>query len=148
VKKNLLTLTAILATVFSLVFSGCAKKGIQDPVTLDKASGKWTIHAIRYRIFDGPTTSKDSTIPWRPIPENFVSFDGVSSLQYCFNSTGVLGGDYSFIGSDSISIRVDHKTTRWKILLLTGTNFNIESTSANNPDFPGATVVTYQGFIR
>lgn len=147
-KKNLLPLTAILATVFSLLFPGCTKKGIDNPVTLDKASGKWSINAVRYKVYTGTPTPKDSTIPWRPNPENFVSFDGVSSLQYSFNSPAVLGGDYSFIGNDSISLRVDHKTTRWKILLLTGTNFNIESTSSNNPDFPGATVVTFQGFVR
>ncbi len=147
-KKNLLSLTAILAIVFSAIFSGCAKKGITDPVALDKASGKWSINAIRYQVYNGSPTPKDSTIPWRPNPENFVSFDGVSSLQYSFNSPTVLGGEYSFIGNDSISIRVDHTTTRWKILLLTNTNFNIESTSSNNPDFPGATVVTFQGFVR
>lgn len=147
VKKNLLFLTAILGLVFTATFSSC-KKGINNPVSLDKASGKWSINAIRYQVYNGSTIAKDSTIPWRPNPENFVSFDGVSSLQYSFNSPAVLGGDYQFIGTDSISIRVDHETTRWKILLLTGTNFNVESTSSNNPAFPGATVVTFQGFVR
>lgn len=147
-KKNLLLLTAILAIVASVIFPGCVKKGIENPITLDKASGKWSINAVRYKVYNGSPTPKDSTIPWRPNPENFVSFDGVSSLQYSFNSPAILSGDYSFIGEDSISIRMDHTTTRWKILLLTGSNFNIESTSSNNPEFPGATVVTYQGFVR
>ena len=126
----------------------CSKKGIINPVTLDKASGKWSINAIRYKVYNGTPTPKDSTIPWRPNPENFVSFDGVSTLQYSFNSPVVSGGEYSFIGTDSISIKVDHEATRWKILLLTETNFNIESTSSNNTAFPGATVITFQGFVR
>lgn len=147
-KKTLLLLTAILVIVFTAAISGCAKKGIVDPVTLDKASGKWSINAVRYQVYNGSTTPKDSTIPWRPNPENFVLFDGISSMQYCFNSRSVSDGEYSFIGSDSILLRMDHQTTRWKILLLTGTNFNIQSTSSNNPAFPGATVVTFQGFVR
>ena len=138
----------ILSLLCLALLAGCAKKGIIDPVTKDQAAGKWTIHGVRYQVFTGSPTPKDSSIPWQPNPENFVSFDGVSSLQYSYNSPVVWSGDYSYIGTDSISISVDHKTTRWKILLLTATNFNIESTSTNNPAFPGATVVTYQGFIR
>ncbi len=130
------------------LLAGCTKKGITDAVTLDKAAGKWGIHGVRYQIFNGSSTPKDSTVPWVPRPENFVRFDGVSTLQYSYNSPVVWNGDYSLIGTDSISINIDHQTTRWKILLLTETNFNIEMTSTNNPAFPGATVKTFQGFIR
>ena len=130
------------------MLAGCSKKGIKEAVTLDKAKGKWGIHGVRYQIFNGSTTPKDSTIPWVPNPENFVSFDGVSAMQYSFNSPIVWTGDYSLIGTDSISININHQTTRWKILLLTETNFNIETTSTNNPAFPGARVVTFQGFIK
>ncbi len=146
-KKKLLLLTAILGIALVAGLGSCSKKGITDPVTLDKAAGKWSINAVRYQISNGSAT-KDSTIPWRPAPENFVSFDGVASMQYCFNNSGVMNGEYTLVGNDSISLRVDHQTTRWKILLLTGTNFNIESTSSNSTDFPGATVKTYQSFVR
>lgn len=140
------TILSIVCLV--LIVSSCTKKGISDPVTLDKAAGKWSINAIRYQISNGSPSHQDSTVPWRPDPENFVTFDGVAALQYSFNSPNVLGGDYNFIGNDSISITINHQTTRWKILLLTGTNFNIENTSTNNPSFPGATVKTFQGFVK
>jgi hypothetical protein len=138
----------ILSVICLAMLAGCAKKGITEPITKDKAAGKWIIHDVRYNIYNGSATPQDSSIPWRPNPENFVTFDGTSTLQYSFNSPVVWGGEYSFIGEDSISMQVDHKTTRWKILLLTGTNFNIESTSTSHPSFPGARVITYQGFIR
>jgi hypothetical protein len=130
------------------LLAGCSKNGITDAVTLDKAAGKWGIHGVRYQVFTGSPTPKDSSVPWVPNPENFIKFDGVASMQYSFNSPIVWTGDYSLIGNDSISINIDHQTTRWKILLLTETNFNIEMTSTNHPSFPGATVKTFQGFIR
>ena len=144
-KKYLLYLPIILGIIFA---PGC-KKGITNAVTLDKAAGKWSINAIRYKIYNGTQTPQDSTIPWHPVTENFVTFDGVSSLEYCFNSAAVNGGTYSFAGTDSIDLRVGgHEPQRWKVLLLTETNFNIETTSTDNTAFPGATVVTYQGFVR
>ncbi|MBL0355466.1 MAG: hypothetical protein IPP72_00600 [Chitinophagaceae bacterium] len=139
---------AVLAIVFAATLSSCSKKGIKDPVTLDKAAGKWSINAIRHQIYTGSSTPEDSTVPWRPNPENFVIFDGVSAFQYAFNGSSTINGIYSFIGQDSISINLDGENNRWKILLLTPTNFNIERTSDNLHDFPGATVVTYQSFVR
>lgn len=146
-KKSLLITTAILGFVFSATITSC-KKGIKDPVTLDKAAGKWSINAIRYQIYNNSTTPQDSTVPWRPIPENYVIFDGAANFQYCFNSSSVTNGNYAFVGSDSISINMDGEATRWQILLLTATNFNIARTSNNLHDFPGARVVTYQSFVR
>jgi hypothetical protein len=148
VKKNLRLLHILPASFFLLTIFGCAKPGIKDPVTLDKAAGKWSINAIRYKIYYGTPEAKDSTIPWKPVLENYVSFDGASHLEYCFNSPVATGGEYSFIGKDSIDMKIGSEVNRWKILLLTGTNFNIERTSTNNTSFPGATVVTYQGFVR
>ena len=146
-KKNLLILPIILGIVFAATIPSC-KKGVSEAVTLDKAAGKWSINAIRFKIYNGTATAKDSTIPWRPAPENFVSFDGVANLQYSFNSTTVTDGSYSFAGADSIDIRITNETKRWKILLLTSTNFNVETTSNDDKFFPGATVVTFQGFVR
>lgn len=146
-KKNLLIRPALLGLVFAATLTSC-KKGIKEPVTLDRAAGKWSINAIRYQVFNGSSTPQDSTVPWRPVTENAVTFDGISTFQYRFNSAGVINGTYSFLGQDSISITMDGEATRWKILLLTTTNFNIQRTSDNLHDFPGATVISYQSFVR
>jgi hypothetical protein len=148
VKKHLHFLSLLAASIFVLTITGCVKKGIKEAITLDDAAGKWNIHAIRYKFYYGTPEGKDSTVPWKPIPENYVSFDGVSRLEYCFNSPSSTSGDYKFIGHDSIDIKVGNETNRWKIQLLTNTNFNIERTYIDNTKFPGATVVNYQGFIR
>ena len=146
-KKNL-HLIAILVAFGAFVSANSCQKGIKVPVTLDKAAGKWSINAIRMKVFYGTTLSKDSTVPWRPVVENYVTFDGVSALNYCFNSETSLPGQYQFINEDSIAMQIGDENKRWKIQLLTGTNFNIESTSENNTEFPGATVVTFKGFVR
>ncbi len=140
-------LPGLLCVSLALQLAGC-KKGIKDPVTLDKAAGKWSINAIRYQIYNGTPTPQDSTVPWRPNPENFVSFDGVSNLQYKYNSSPVYNGSYAFIREDSIILTMDGETTRWKVLLLTPTNFNIQRTSDHLHDFPGRTVTMYQSFVR
>jgi hypothetical protein len=147
VKKKLLILQIILGIGFTTSMVSCTK-GIKEPVTLDNAAGTWYIHAIRYQIYDGTQTPQDSTVPWNPAPRNFVNFDGISKLQYCFNSPNATSGSYSFIGDDSIRITVGNEDARWKILLLTPTNFNIERTSTDNHTFPGALVVKYQSFVR
>ncbi len=146
-KRNLLSVYALVGLLSISCFTGC-KKGIKDPVTLDKASGKWSINAIRMQAFNGTTLLRDSTVPWQPIIENYVSFDGISNVNYCFNSSTSTPGDYKLLASDSIMLRVGNDNRRWKILLLTATNFNIETTDHDNSAFPGATVVTYQGFVR
>lgn len=146
--KNRLHLLAIVAITLLSVLNLHCKKGISDPVTLDKAAGKWSINAIRMKVFYGSLLAKDSTVPWTPIVENFVNFDGVSQFTYCFNSAANTSGEYKLLQTDSVYLKFPHEDDRWKILLLTGTNFNIEKTSTNNNAFPGATVITYQGFVR
>lgn len=146
-KKNLPLITLLVAFISFASTNGC-KKGVKDAVTLDKAAGKWIIHGIRMKIFYGTTLAKDSTVPWRPVVENFVNFDGVNSLRYCYNSENVLPGQYNFFSQDSIAMLVGDDSQKWKIQLLTATNFNIETTTTNNNEFPGATVVIYKGFIR
>ena len=148
VKKYLHLQHILPATILLLTIIGCAKPGIKNPVTLDDAAGKWSINAIRYKIYNGTPEAKDSTVPWKPVRENFVSFDGVSHLEYCFNSSTATSGEYSFVGKDSIDIKVGSETKRWRVDLLTNTNFNIERTSFDDTAFPGATVITYQGFVR
>ena len=138
---------AALCTLLTLINSGC-KKGIKEPVTLDKAAGKWSINAIRMQVINGSTIITDSTIPWRPVVENFVTFDGISKLNYNFNKPTATAGNYTLYGYDSIRIQIGDDNRKWKILLLTTTNFNIETTSTNNSTYPGAKVVTFQGFVR
>ena len=146
-KRNLPVIYSLFGLLSIILFTGC-KKGIKDPVTLDKASGKWSINAIRMQAFNGTTLLRDSTIPWRPIVENYVSFDGISNVSYCFNSSTSTPGEYKLLPNDSIMLSVGNDNRRWKILLLTATNFNIETTDVDNSAFPGATVVTSQGFVR
>ncbi len=146
--KNHLHLLAIVASILLSISNINCKKGISDPVTLDKAAGKWSINAIRMKVFYGSILAKDSTVPWTPIVENYVNFDGVNHFNYCFNSASTTSGEYKLLQNDSINLKFPHEEDRWKILLLTSTNFNIEKTSTNNNAFPGATVITYQGFVR
>ncbi len=148
-KKNLLVFSTITGFVLLVVFASC-KKGVKEPITLDRAAGKWSINAIRYQAYyNGSNTPADSTVPWRPVVENYVSFDGMTSFQYCFNTSYSTNGNYSFMGQDSISITMNEVTTKWKILLLTSTNFNIERELDNIHDFPGAEkVVMFQAFVR
>ena len=146
-KRNLPVIYSLFGLLSIILFTRC-KKGIKDPVTLDKASGKWSINAIRMQAFNGTTLLRDSTIPWRPIVENYVSFDGISNVSYCFNSSTSTPGEYKLLPNDSIMLSVGNDNRRWKILLLTATNFNIETTDVDNSAFPGATVVTSQGFVR
>lgn len=134
-------------TLLTLINSGC-KKGIKDPVTLDKAAGKWSINAIRMQVINGSTIITDSTIPWRPVVENFITFDGISKLNYNFNKASATAGNYTLYGYDSIRLQIGDDNRKWKILLLTTTNFNIQTTSNDNASYPGAQVITFQGFVR
>lgn len=146
-KKNLLTVYTLITLLSISCFTAC-KKGIKDPVTLDKAAGKWSINAIRMQAFNGKTLLRDSTVPWRPVVENYVFFDGISNLNYCFNTSNSTAGEYKLLANDSIILSVGNDNRHWKILLLTATNFNIETTTDNDNNFPGTTVVTFQGFVR
>jgi len=136
-----------LCTLLILINSGC-KKGIKEPVTLDKAAGKWSINAIRMQVINGSTIITDSTVPWRPVVENFIAFDGISKLNYNFNKASATAGNYTLYGYDSIRLQIGDDNRKWKILLLTTTNFNIQTTSNDNASYPGAQVVTFQGFVR
>jgi hypothetical protein len=147
VKKLLLLSCIVTGLLITLTNTSC-KKGVKDPVTLDKAAGKWSINAIRMQVVNGTTVLKDSTLPWVPVVENFVTFDGISKLNYCFNKASATAGDYTLYGYDSIRIHVGDDNRKWKILLLTTTNFNIETTSTDNNIYPGAKVITFQGFVR
>ncbi len=149
------------------MLAGCKKLiGVKEPVNLDKVNGTWSINAVRFNAFYGGEVSKDSTIPWKPIIGNNVKFDGVSNMEYCFNLPYKNYGTYKLEPGDSITISfikdnnrlegIDYwvkafggETTKWKIRLLTATNFNIEKTVDSHIAFPGASsVIMYQNFVR
>ena len=164
-KKHLLICSCFCVFLIAIIGS-CTKKGITDPVTLDKAAGTWSINSIRYNVSYGTATTIDSTVPWRPIIGNSITFDGVSKMNYSFNMPYSNYGTYKIDGTDSMTIsfstadnRIDGidsivkllgtESGRWKILLLTSTNFNIEKTTTYNKAFPGAnSIVTFQSFVR
>jgi len=146
VKKNILTY--ILGGFFLQIFAGCVKPGIKAPVTLDKAAGRWYINAIRIQVLYGGILSKDSLVPRNASTVNLIDFDGVSKIEYRFNTTVAKEGSYSFFGLDSIAIKLIDDDRKWKVLLLTGTNFNIQTSTTDNNSFPGATVITFRGLER
>ena len=146
-KQTLPKVLFALLVILSFLSFGC-KKGITDPVTLDKAAGKWSINAIRYQYFIAGNLVKDSTTPWQPVVENFANFDGRSTIKYCFNTSYVTTGQYSMLPNDSIYIKMGSEDFKWKILLLTGTNFNIARTISNYNDDPSATCIMYKSFVR
>jgi hypothetical protein len=142
----LLVLSSLFAASAFLV--SCSKEGIQKPVNSEKATGKWSFNAIRMKVYYGGTLYKDSTLPWQPVVENFINFDGSSSVSYCFNSSEVSSGRYTLLPEDLLNMKIDGEDNDWKILLLTPTNFNIVRTVTNHNDFPGATVDIYHCFVR
>jgi hypothetical protein len=109
--------------------------------------GKWSINRIQVKVFYGTTLAKDSLVPQRPVPENFVIFSSNGTVEYRFNKPTSDMGTYTFVGTDSIHATIGGVLYRWKNLLLTETNFNLFSTSTN-PSLPGATINAYQTFVR
>lgn len=166
-KKALPTFLIIITGCFFITATvGCKKiTGIKDPVTLDEASGTWSINAVWFNASYGSGATRDSLIPWKPILGNWVTFDGISKMEYCFNRSYKSFGSYKLENSDSMTVTftennrvedIDYlvkifggETSKWKIRLLTPTNFNIEKTVESHSAFPGATTVKiYQNFVR
>lgn len=122
----------------------------EDTSTVPKEQlviGKWNINRMQLRLFYGGTFLKDTIIPQTPHPENFVQFQAGGSFEYRFNTTTSDFGTYQFIGADSVISNVTTKVYRWKMLTLTNQLFTVMNTSTN-PSFPGATVETYQTFVK
>ena len=147
--KRKLPLLAIPLIAATLIFLGsCSKEGIKNPVNTEKATGKWSFNAIRMKVYYGGTFYRDSTLPWQPVVENFIHFDGSSNVSYSFNSSEVSSGRYAMLPEDMMNMKIDGEDHDWKILLLTPTNFNIVRTVTNHNAFPGATVEIYHCFVR
>ncbi len=81
------------------------------------------------------------------MPENYVSFAAGGNFEYRFNNPAADVGTYQFVGTDSVVSNVTSKVYRWKMLTLTDVLFTVMNTSTN-PAYPGATVETYQTFVK
>ena len=114
----------------------------------EQSIGQWNINRIQLRIYYNNVFSKDTIVPQKYLPKNFVQFDAPDAFQYCFSSTTINSGTYQWKGTDSLIATTPSKIYRWKMLTLTDVLFTVMSTSTNDPAFPGAKVETYQTFVR
>lgn len=134
--------------VILLLVVSCNK--IADSSTIPKDQlviGKWNINRMQLRLYYGGVFTKDTIVQQTPLPENFVQFQAGGSFEYRFNTATSDFGTYQFVGADSLVSNVTTKTYRWKMLTLTNQLFTVVNTSTN-PAFPGATVETYQTFVK
>ncbi|MBS1513189.1 MAG: hypothetical protein JST86_20300 [Bacteroidetes bacterium] len=147
--KNLIAASVLIATISSCLFVSCAKTDHSSDLPKEQqVVGQWSINRIQLKLFYGGVFTKDSILPQKALPKNFVQFDANSNFQYCFNSSTINNGSYQFKGSDSLISTTSAKIYRWKWLTLTDVLFTVMSTSSSDPNFPGATVETYQTFVR
>jgi hypothetical protein len=148
--KNYVPAAIVFAGLFlvNTMNSSCSKKS--DSTTEPKEQlivRKWSINRIQLRLYYNGVFSKDTIIPQTPMPENFVSFDATGNFEYRFNTSTSDIGTYQFVGADSVISNVTTKVYRWKMLTLTDEIFTVMNTSTS-PSFPGATVETYQTFVK
>lgn len=147
--KKMFTLCSVVAViVMAAPFVSC-KKG--DPAVArpkeQLIAARWSINRIQIKAYASGTLVKDSIVPNKPLPENFVQFDGAGNVEYRFNKSTSDFGTYAFVGEDSIHATIGGVLYRWKNLLLTETNLNVVTT-ANVPLSPGMVAETYQTFVR
>jgi hypothetical protein len=149
--KNLIT-TSVLCVgilIISCLYTSCAKKDTSaDKPKEELVLGDWYINRIQLRIYYNNVFNKDTIVPSKALPRNFVAFDATGSFQYCFSSPTINSGTYQWKGTDSLISTTPSKIYRWKKLTLTDVLFTVMSTSTNDPAFPGAKVETYQTFVR
>jgi hypothetical protein len=147
--KKMFTLCGIAAVLCSIAFVSSCKKS--DPAVARPKEqlivGKWSINRVQMKGYTGGALIKDSTIPNKPLPENFVKFDAAGGVEYRFNKATSDFGTYSFTGTDYVTAVIAGVTYQWKNLLLTETNFNVVNTTPH-PSLPGSTLETYQVFVR
>ncbi len=147
-KKFYPLLTGIACITLLTVITSC--KGGDPAIARPKEDlivGKWSINRIQLKVYYSGALAKDSLVPQRPVPENYVIFNANRTMEYRFNKTTSDFGTYSFVGTDSIYAIIEGTTYKWKNLLLTETNFNVLNTTTS-PSFPGATLDAYQTFVR
>ena len=148
-KIQLPTAKLIAGLFLLLIIAGSCKK-TTDSSSIPRSQlimGKWNINRMQLKLSYGGDFVKDTIIPQMPAPENFVQFTPVANFEYRFNSTTSDIGTYQFVSPDSLISNVTSKIYRWKILTMTNQLFTVVNTSSS-PSFPGATVETYQTFVK
>jgi hypothetical protein len=127
--KNLISVMVLFMgiIVFSCFISSCTK----DNTNIDKPKeqqviGTWSINRVQLKLYYGGVFFKDTIVTQTTYP-NYVT--------------------YQFTGADSVVSNVTSKIYRWKMLTLTDVLFTVMNTSTD-PAYPGATVETYQTFVR
>ncbi|GAB2809231.1 hypothetical protein [Ferruginibacter profundus] len=148
--KNLITTSVLFVGIVSSCFiSSCAKKDTSTSKPKEEqVIGTWSINRIQLKLYYSGSFYKDTIIPQKALPKNFVQFDAGASFMYCFNSAAVNSGTYQWKGADSLISTTPSTIYRWKMLTLTDVLFTVMNTSTNDPAFPGAKVETYQTFVR
>ncbi len=149
--KTIFTPIAAIASlfVFSILMNSCKKVdngGIDTPKE-QQVVGTWSINRIQLRIYMGGVFIKDTIIPQTPHPTNYVKFEANGNFEYRWNTYTTNVGTYQFVGADSVVSNSAPNTYRWKMLTLTNVLFTVMNTSTD-PAYPGATVETYQTFVR
>ena len=140
---------SVLCTAIICLFS-CTKvdNGGTDKPKETLVLGMWSINRIQQKIYYSGVFNRDTIVPAKALPKNYVKFDGATDFYYCFNSASTNSGTYQFKGADSVISTTPSKIYRWKMLTLTDVLFTVMSTSTTDPAYPGAKVETYQTFVR
>jgi hypothetical protein len=149
--KNLITASVLSLgiVILSCTISSCTKPDNSSDAPKEQlVLGTWMINRVQLRIYYNNVFTKDTIVPNKALPKNFVQFDATSNFQYCYNSATINNGSYQWKGADSLISTTTSKTYRWKMLTLTDVLFTVMNTSTNDPAFPGAKVETYQTFVR
>ena len=133
--------------LLSLLFylPSCKKK--TELSNQELIAGKWKINEIRLNTFSEGILVKDSLLTANPQPENYAEFSTGESFTYCFNKPIADSGTYKFITNDSLYTSLGNELYKWKVLLLTSEILNVQNTRPYTP-LPGATLITYQTFVR
>ena len=147
--KNLISIVVLFTGIllFSCFISSCTKDDTNSNKPKEQqVVGTWSINRVQLKLYYGGTFLKD-TIVQQSYHPNYVKFDGNGNFEYKFNQPAADVGTYQFAGADSVISNVTSKIYRWKMLTLTDVLFTVMNTSTD-PAFPGATVETYQTFVR
>jgi len=150
--RNFLPVSVILIFTGLLLFTAnsCKKSDTADLASKeDLVLGRWYISRIQLKIYDNSGNFlRDTIIPPKPKPENFVIFGTDGSFEYRYNTSVSEFGDYSFSGADSVIANSDAHLFHWKILTLTKDLFTVVTRSHSDPYYPGADVENFKTFIR
>ena len=134
--------------IFTGLFLMCKKLADSSGQPRDQLiMGHWNINRIQLRLYNNGVFFKDTILKQTPKPENFVSFFAGGNFEYKFNTSTSDAGTYEIVGADSVISYVPGKAYKWKMLTLTNVLFTVMNTSTD-PAFPGATVETYQTFVK